>query len=154
MDFGYTNDETALFCGLVDMDKRVIYVFDEMYKKKMRNGQIYKEILEMGYAKEIIIADSAEPKSIDDLRSMGLYRIRGARKGRDSINNGIQYVQSFKIKIHPRCVNFITEISNYMWSEDKSGKKLNVPIDYFNHLMDAMRYAMQNAGMPSRFSFK
>lgn len=154
LDFGYTNDETALFCSYVDMKNRVIYVFDEMYKKKMLNGQIFKEILNRGYAKEKIIADSAEPKSIEDLRSMGLYSILGARKGKDSIKNGIQFVQSFKIKIHPICVNFITEISNYMWSEDKTGKKLNVPVDYLNHLMDAMRYAMQNVGMPNKFSFE
>lgn len=153
LDFGYTNDETALFCGMVDKEKRELFVFDELYKKRLLNGQIFKEIQNMGYAKERIVADSAEPKSIDDLRNMGLYRITGARKGRDSINNGIQLVQSYKIKVHPRCVNFLTEINNYMWADDKTGKKLNVPIDYFNHLMDAMRYAMQLVNNSDKFSF-
>ena len=67
----------------------------------------------------------------------------GAKKGKDSINNGIQWIQELEIIIHPRCVNFITEISNYTWNTDKFGKKLNVPIDDFNHLMDAMRYALE-----------
>ena len=73
---------------------------------------------------------------------MGL-RISGARKGKDSILNGIQWIQDFEIIIHPRCVNFITEISNYTWDTDKFGNKLNRPIDALNHLMDAMRYALE-----------
>lgn len=64
-------------------------------------------------------------------------------KGKDSINNGIQFIQDFEIIIHPRCVNFLTEISNYTWDKDKFGTKLNVPIDDFNHLMDAMRYGLE-----------
>ena len=98
----------------------------------------------MGYVKEKITADSAEPKSIDRLRELGLKGIRKARKGKDSINNGIDFIQDYHIIIHPRCVNFITEISNYQWDKDaKTGKKLNRPIDDFNHLMDAMRYAIE-----------
>lgn len=108
----------------------------------------------MGYAKERIKADSAEPKSIDELRSAGLYRIRDARKGRDSINNGIQYIQGYKIIIHPRCVNFITEISNYTWAEDRFGTKINRPIDDFNHLMDAMRYALEDIQDGPVYSFE
>jgi phage terminase large subunit len=96
----------------------------------------------MGYGKERITADSAEPKSIDELKSLGM-RVKGAQKGRDSIKNGIQWVQDLKIIIHPRCVNFLTEISNYTWDVDKFGNKLNAPIDDFNHLMDAMRYALE-----------
>jgi phage terminase large subunit len=96
----------------------------------------------MGYGKERITADSAEPKSIDELKSLGL-RVKGAAKGKDSIKNGIQWIQDLEIIIHPRCVNFITEISNYTWDQDKFGTKLNVPIDDCNHLMDAMRYALE-----------
>ena len=95
----------------------------------------------MGYGKERYVADSAEPKSIDELKSLGM-RVRGAKKGKDSISNGIQWVQNLEIIIHPRCVKFLTEISNYSWSKDKFGKKLNEPIDEFNHLMDAMRYGL------------
>lgn len=154
LDFGYTNDETALFCGLVDESKKEIYVFDEIYKKALTNKKIYEEIHKKGYTKEKITADSAEPKSIDELRELGLYRIRNARKGKDSINNGIQYIQDFKIIIHPRCVNFITEISSYTWAEDKFGNKINKPVDDFNHLMDAMRYAIEEFTVGSVFSFE
>lgn len=153
LDFGYTNDPTALFCGLVDEENLKIYVFDEIYKKALTNKMIYDEIFKKGYAKERIRADSAEPKSIDELRSLGLQNIRRARKGKDSVNNGIQFIQDFEIIIHPRCVNFITEISNYTWDRDKFDNMVNKPIDDFNHLLDAMRYAMEDFKDGSLFSF-
>ena len=143
MDFGYVNDPSTLFCGLVDTVAREIYVFDEMYEKGMSNENILSKVSEMGYAKERIKADSAEPKSIAYLRKAGLSRIRAAKKGPDSIRAGISIIQDYKIIIHPRCVNFITEISNYTWDKDKFDNMVNKPIDDFNHLMDAMRYAME-----------
>lgn len=142
LDFGYTNDPSTLFCGLLDQKEKRLFVFDEMYEKGLSNKKIAETIKEIGYGKERITADSAEPKSIDELKSLGL-RVKGASKGKDSIKNGIQWIQDLEIIIHPRCVNFITEISNYTWDEDKFGTKLNVPIDGFNHLMDAMRYALE-----------
>ncbi len=153
LDFGYTNDPTALFCGMVDTKLKEIYVFDELYKKGLTNFKIYDELLKMGYAKEVIVADSAEPKSIQELRDLGIYKIRGAKKGKDSLNNGIQYIQDFKIIIHPRCTNFLKEIYNYTWCKDQRGKAINKPIDDFNHLLDAMRYAMQAIKQEDRFSF-
>lgn len=143
MDFGYVNDPSTLFCGLVDTVAREIYVFDEMYEKGMSNEDIKERVSEMGYSKERIKADSAEPKSIAYLRKAGLTRIRAAKKGPDSIRAGISIIQDYKIIIHPRCVNFITEISNYTWDKDKFDNAINKPIDDFNHLMDAMRYAME-----------
>lgn len=154
LDFGYTNDPTALFCGLVSREEKTIWVFDELYEKALSNRAICDRVTAMGYAKERIRADCAEPKSIDELRELGLYRITPARKGRDSINNGIQYIQDYRIVIHPRCVNFLTEISNYTWAEDKFGGKLNRPIDAFNHLMDAMRYALEDVLVGPAFSFE
>lgn len=142
LDFGYTNDPTALFCGLLDLNGKRLFVFDELYKKGLSNQRIHEEVRGLGYAKEKITADSAEPKSIDELKGLGL-RIKGAKKGKDSVLNGIQWIQDLEIIIHPRCVNFLTEISNYTWDQDKFGTKLNVPIDDFNHLMDAMRYALE-----------
>ena len=142
LDYGYTNDSTAFFCGLLDLKTKQLFVFDEMYEKGLSNRRIAEKITEMGYSKERITADSAEPKSNDELKGMGL-RVRGAAKGKDSIQNGIQWIQDLEIIIHPRCVNFLTEISNYTWAADKFGVKLNVPIDDFNHLMDAMRYALE-----------
>lgn len=144
LDFGYTNDPAAFFCGILDQEQKEIYVFDEIYQKGMQNTAIYSGIEKLGFKKEIIVADSAEPKSIDHLKGLGLYRIKASKKGKDSINAGIQFIQDFKIFIHPRCVNFLTEISNYAWDKDKFGKSINKPIDDFNHLMDAMRYALED----------
>jgi phage terminase large subunit len=143
LDFGYTNDPSAFFCGMIDQEAKEIYVFDEFYKRGMQNEDIYSEICKMGYRKERITGDSAEPKSIDRLRILGLPNIEGARKGKDSVMNGIDFIQGYTIIVHPQCVNFITEISNYVWAKDKFGKTLNQPIDDFNHLMDAMRYALE-----------
>ena len=143
LDFGYTNDPSALFCGILDVKAKKLWVFDEMYEKALSNRDIYNNIVNMGFAKEQIIADCAEPKSIDELKYYGLRRIQGAKKGKDSINNGIQWIQELEIIVHPRCVNFLTEISNYQWDSDKFGNKVNKPIDCFNHLMDAMRYALE-----------
>ena len=142
LDFGYTNDPSTLFCGLLDLKEKRLFVFDEMYEKGLSNKRIAETVNGMGYGKERITADSAEPKSIDELKSLGL-RVKAATKGKDSIKNGIQWIQDLEIIIHPRCVNFITEISNYTWDQDKFGTNLNVPIDDFNHLMDAMRYALE-----------
>lgn len=129
LDFGYTNDPSALFCGLT-------------------NVMLYSRIKEKGLQKERITADSADPKSIDELKALGLTRIRGARKGKDSVANGIQYIQNYTIIVHPQCVNFLREIANYTWATDRSGTRLNVPIDDENHLMDAMRYAVEDMITP------
>ena len=154
LDFGYTNDPSALFCGLIDAKAKTLWVFDEMYEKGMSNERIFQKIQSMGYAKERIRADSAEPKSIDRLRELGLVNIKAARKGKDSVNNGIDYLQDFLIIIHPRCVNYITEIGNYAWDKDnKTGKTLNKPLDDFNHLMDAMRYGAEDYIKGDVFSF-
>lgn len=155
LDFGYTNDPTALFCGLIDTKAKIIWVFDEIYKKGMSNEAIAEAVIKAGYAKEKIKADAAEPKSIDRLYTLGLSRIRRARKGKDSINSGIDFIRDFKIFVHPKCVNFITEISNYTWVTDsKTGQKINKPIDDFNHLMDAMRYALEDFSRKDAFSFE
>lgn len=143
LDFGYTNDPSASPIMFLDLENKKLYVWDELYKTGLSNKKIYEELSSMGYSKEKFTGDSAEPKSIDELKSLGL-RIKGAKKGKDSINNGIQWIQDLEIIIHPRCVNFLTEISNYTWDKDKFGKKLNVPIDDFNHLMDAMRYGLED----------
>lgn len=136
LDFGYTNDPTAFFCGLVSEKEMTIWVFDELYERGLTNRTIYQRIYGMGYAKERIRGDSAEPKSLDELREEGLRRIRPAGKGPDSIRSGIQYIQNFRIVVHPRCVNFLTEISNYTWAKDKFGNKTGKPIDDFNHLIN------------------
>lgn len=144
LDFGYTNDPTAFWAGMVDEKSKKIWVFDEMYERGMSNERIAERITEMGYAKEVITADSAEPKSIDRLRMLGLRRVRAAQKGKDSILNGIDRIQDYELIVHPRCKNFLVEIYNYTWAKDKFGRAINKPIDDFNHLMDAMRYALES----------
>ena len=148
LDFGYSVDATAFVVAYISLEEQKVYVYDEIYKTKMSNRMIYDEINRMGYAKDRIVADCAEPKSIDELRGLGLRRIEAAKKGKDSINNGIQFLQNFEIIVHPRCVNFLTEVSNYCWDKDKFGNPVNKPIDDFNHCLDALRYGAE------RFAFK
>lgn len=143
LDFGYTNDPTAFIAALVDTEAKELYIYDEHYQKAMTNEDIVNMIKYKGYAKEKITADSAEPKSIDDIKRKGIRRIKAAKKGKDSILNGIQNIQDYKIIIHPKCENFITEINNYVW-DNKNGVAINKPIDDFNHLQDALRYAMED----------
>lgn len=145
LDFGYTNDPTALFCGMLDEPSKTLWVFDEMYEHGMSNEKIAAKVTEMGYAKEVITADSSEPKSIDRLRELGLRHVRSAKKGADSVRAGIDRISDYKIIIHPKCGNFIREIGNYTWAKDRFGKTTNVPVDDFNHLMDAMRYALETS---------
>jgi phage terminase large subunit len=146
LDFGYVADPTGLVATIVDTEQKEIFIYDEHYQQGMRNNQIAEMIKYKGLAKERIIADSAEPKSIDEIRLLGVYGITGAQKGRDSILNGIQFIQQFKIYVHPKCVNTILELSSYVWDKGKDGQQINKPIDYFNHILDALRYAVEDLG--------
>lgn len=142
LDFGYTTDPSGFICSLFDLKDKIIYVFDEHYQKGMLNNQIADMINYKGYSKEEIIADSAEPKSIEEIKRLGINRIKPARKGKDSIMNGIQFLQQFKMIIHPKCTNMILELNNYCFDE-KDGKKINEPIDDYNHLIDPLRYSAE-----------
>ena len=153
LDFGYTNDPTAFIALLVDKANSAIYIFDEIYKKGLTNKDIYNEINYRGYSKEKIIADSAEPKSITELRKLGLRRCVPAKKGKDSILFGIQRIQNYKIYVHPRCENTLVELNNYVY-DTKEGKIINKPIDDYNHLMDAMRYACEGLGKKTGARFE
>lgn len=126
-------------------EEKKLYIAQEHYEKGMLNSDIADMIVSMGYKNEKITADSSEPKSIKELKRLGLQRIRGARKGKDSVLNGIQYLQQYKIEVAPHCRNTIAELENYTWCKDKdSGEYVNKPIDDFNHLMDALRYAVED----------
>ena len=101
----------------------------------------------------MIRADAAEPKSIEELRQLGLVNIRAARKGPDSIRSGIRALQGVEIIVHPRCVNFLTEISTYIW-DDRGGQAGGRPAPAgADHLMDAMRYAMEGVNVGAGFGF-
>ncbi len=138
LDFGYTNDPTAIVDGYWCEGR---YVFDEVaFLKGLSNKQIGDMLLQ-GEQKRFVIGDSAEPKSIDEIRLMGV-NITGAEKGKDSVVNSIQLVQNEKIAVTKRSINIIKEYRNYMWETDKTGKILNVPEHAFKHSMDAIAYLM------------
>lgn len=150
LDFGFT-DPTALICAVVT--DGIIYVFDEWYSVGVTNREIAQAIKEKGYGTQLIYCDSAEPKSIQELYDEGIRKARASRKGRDSVEHGIQLIQNYKIVIHPKCVNFYKEISNYAYETDRSGNRTNRPNHEFSHGPDALRYAVNMAIRPSTFSF-
>jgi phage terminase large subunit len=146
LDFGYTVDPTAFWASIADPEAKELYVFDEHYQRGMTNDEIADMLKRKGFAKEHITADSAEPKSIEEIRRHGIRNIKEAVKGKDSINNGIQRLQQYTIIVHPSCENTIIELSNYVWATGRDGSMLNKPIDEYNHLMDAARYATERLG--------
>lgn len=154
LDFGYSTSPTAFVAGFCDLKNKNIWIYDEIYKTGLTNMQLYHEISYKGYAKERIVADSAEPKSIAELQQLGCNRIVKARKGNDSVVYGIQLVQQFHIYVHPSCVNTITELSNYRWQRDKSGNILNKPEPEYDHICDALRYAIMGISRSAVYSFK
>ena len=151
LDFGFT-DPNAFVCEMVDNTNMKIYIFDEWYQSGVTNKMIAAKIKEMGYGGQIIICDSAEPKSIAELQEEGI-KAEPSRKGKDSVNHGIQLIQNYEIIIHPRCIEFHKEISNYCWSKDKNGKTTDKPDHEFSHGMDSMRYGVTKVLRPDTFSF-
>lgn len=138
MDWGYSNDPTSLV-ALYKWNNA--YIFDEvLYKKGLLNSEI-SNILKAHDIKEIIYADSAEPKSIAELNSYG-HQILPVSKGRDSIVYGINLINQNEVYVTSRSKNLINELRNYIWLTDKEGNKMNKPIDAYNHAIDAMRYAL------------
>ena len=130
----------------MDEANKRLYIYDEHYETKMLNHDIAAMIVRKGYQKERIRADSAEPKSNDDLRRLGLGRISPARKGADSVTAGIARLQEYRILVHPRCVHTAAEFGAYCWQRGaREGRFINRPVDRDNHLMDALRYAMEDA---------
>jgi phage terminase large subunit len=140
MDFGYTNDPTAI----VDIYKyNGGFIVDEnTFQKGLSNKQIADKILNSVSPETLVVADSAEPKSIDEISGYGI-NIIGANKGPGSLNQGIQYVQVQRISITKRSLNIIKEYRNYIWTTDKDGKIINVPASGFDHAMDAIRYGLE-----------
>ena len=148
LDYGYTNDPTAFIAMAVDPEERRLFIYDEHYERRMLNDAIAAMLIRKGYAKERIRADAAEPKSNDDLRRLGISRIAPAAKGRDSVVSGIARLQEYRMVVHPRCVNVIAELSSYTWARGRGDDPVNRPVDADNHLMDAMRYAMEDVRRP------
>ena len=140
LDFGFTEDPTAFIHLLVDEKNAEIYAVKEFYEKGLTNKKLSDKLKYLGYGRVKVVADSSEPKSIEELFNRGIRGIKKAIKGNDSVNYGIDKLLDYKIIADPKLTpNFCTELDNYMWDPDK----INVPLDEYNHLMDAMRYACE-----------
>lgn len=144
LDYGYTNDPTAFVAFAANPTDKEIYVYKEFYQKRMLNCDIAERIKALGFAKEKIRADCAEPKSNDDLRRMGVTRITPSVKGKDSVLNGIATISEYKITVNPTCVNMIRELSTYVYDTKLNERGQRLPKDCDNHLCDALRYAFED----------
>lgn len=142
LDFGYTNDPSSFHQSYIDIKNKKIFIYDGFYDKGMSNEAIAKKIKEMLLHRHLTTADSSEPKSIDRLKTLGI-KVQGARKGKDSINAGIDFLLEYEIIVNAHLVEFNTEFDNYSWAVDKDGKATNKPVDDFNHFIDSLRYATE-----------
>ena len=139
MDFGFTNDPTTLVGIWKQGDD--LYLKEFLYKTGLTNRDIDNHLRLMGVERKEIYADSAEPKSIEELYRMG-WNIKPATKGQGSINIGIDMMKRYRLNITRDSLNMIKEFKNYKWAEDKNGVVLNTPVDMFNHTIDAVRYGL------------
>ena len=142
LDFGYTNDPSAFHISYIDQKNKKLYVYDGFYEKGMSNEEIAKQIIDMTLHKHKTIADSSEPKSIDRLRTLNI-NVEGARKGKDSVNTGIDFLLEYEIIVNAHLVDFMNEFNNYSWSVNNDGKTMNKPNDDFNHFIDSLRYSTE-----------
>lgn len=142
LDFGFTS-LTAFVGGFVNFEKKEIYVLLELYEAVLTNQETAARIKLLGLRHEIVKCDSAEPKSIEELRKAGI-NAKAAIKGPNSVGFSIQKIQNFKIIYSPECENFAHEIKNYCRAKDRLGKTTDKPDHEFSHLMDAMRYALSD----------
>ncbi|BAU52984.1 PBSX family phage terminase large subunit [Mucilaginibacter gotjawali] len=142
LDFGYTNDETGFI--MVYKHDGALWVDEMFYETGLTNPDIAGKLIESGISKkDEIVADSAEPKSIEELRRMG-WHINPAKKGPDSVKISIDILKRYELKITRRSVNLRNELSRYKWKTDRSGRTLNEPVDRWNHLIDPLRYVALN----------
>jgi phage terminase large subunit len=143
MDFGFTNDPTTLPSAVFDEKNQELWIYDELYQTGLLITDIIKEVEQRELMKAVIRADNASPQMIAELKNRGVRRIEASKKGKDSVEHGIAYMQGLKIYIHPSCVKTLEEFNTYVYQQDKTGKWLNKPIDASNHIIDALRYALE-----------
>lgn len=135
----------------MDEGNKKLYVQREFFKSGLTNDEIANQIKVMGLSKSKIIADSAEQKSIEEIKRMDVPHIKPSIKGQGSVNQGIQQLQQYEIIIDESCLNLIEEFENYSYKKDKStGEYINEPIDAFNHGIDALRYSLQCSNSKSK----
>lgn len=145
LDYGFINDPSAFMHVKIDDDRKRLYVVEEYVKKGLTNDKIAESITALGYAKEPIRADSAEKKSNQELRNLGIGRVIDVKKGAGSVMQGIQYLLQYEWIVDERCVKTIEELENYTWKKDKATNEyINEPVDSYNHCLDAIRYAIQD----------
>ncbi len=141
-DFGF-NDPMAWIEVAYDKKAETIYVCREFKKSGLTTSDLAQELKKRMSLRDILICDSAEPDRIEELRRAGFKNARPTKKGRNSINFGIDWIKSRKLIIHPSCVEFIKEIQTYQYMKDnKTNEYLDKPVDANNHLLDALRYAL------------
>lgn len=155
IDWGFTNDPTSF--GSVHMMNGELYLDELIYETGLTNGDIVNRLRSLGIkSSEEIVADSAEPKSIEDLKRAG-FRISPANKGKDSIKNSVDTLKQFRLHITHRSVGLKKEIKSYKWAVDAAGRPTNTPVDYLNHSVDGVRYVALNkinkGSGPLRVSF-
>lgn len=143
IDYGFTNDPTALISAVVDLPNKELWIYDEHYEKGMLTDDIYNMIVNKDL-KTAEIKSEGDMRMIAELKLKGIKKITPATKGPHSIMPGIQYVQGFKMYIHPSCISTIEELNTYTFDQDNEGNWLNKPIDANNHLMDALRYSLSD----------
>jgi len=151
VDFGYSTDPAACIRTHYDKKRKIIYVVGEIYETELTNPEFASRIIKL-IGNEEVLCDSAEPKSIKELRDEGV-RSRKCKKGKDSILYGIQWLQQHQIVVDTRCTHFKNEIQQYKWKEDKSGNALSKPEDRNNHLIDALRYAYSEIMIKKQWGF-
>nr|DAU21693.1 MAG TPA: terminase large subunit [Caudoviricetes sp.] len=145
LDYGFINDPSAFMHVKIDEQNKVLYIVEEYVRKNLTNDKIANAIIDLGYSKEEIKADSAEKKSNQELRNLGIKRLADAQKGPGSVMQGIQYIMQYDIVVDERCVKTIEELENYTWKKDKkTNEYINEPVDSYNHCIDAIRYAIQD----------
>lgn len=143
LDFGFTHDPTTFPRLAVDLDKKELWIYAEHYEHAMTTDDIFKMIVDADMQNAAITADSSEQRLIAELQAKGIRRLVPSIKGKGSINAGIDFMKQFKIYIHPSCIRTIEEFDTYIYKQDKDGKWLNEPIDANNHIIDAIRYALE-----------
>jgi phage terminase large subunit len=141
-DFGFSSDPAALVKSHYDRKKKTIYVYGELYERGLTNDLLAEEVKAL-FGREVSTFDSSEPKSIEELRRLGC-SVLAAKKGKDSVIHGIQWLQQQEIIIDKKCINTINEFQQYKWKEDKDGNAIRQPVDKNNHIIDAIRYAYEN----------
>ena len=153
LDFGYSNAPTGLIEIGINDDTEEMWVREKIYETCLTNQDICKKLTSVGVTEyDIICADSAEPKSIEEIRREG-WNIVECRKGKDSINHGINVVKQYFCHVYADSDNLIKEKRNYKWKEDKLGNSMNIPVDEYNHLLDGERYIVTKLVGPRAIMF-